>query len=170
MSRVNWIVCERSGRWATALRAALGRSGWPPSSVPRIFEVRQLGELATRLDARPSDMALVEVQRAHVFEVLEWLAEAGRLYRRARLVALVDRGVWESLDTDSAAGRRDRQPMIDVLREAGAAEVVTSPRQLQGILELGRRHASLRAAGFDGPSARMSIAEWVWASLPWQAE
>jgi hypothetical protein len=152
------------------LRAALGRSGWPQQSVPRVFEVRQLGELATRLDTRPDDMALVEVQRANLFDVLEWLAEVGRLYRRARLIALVDRGVWESLETDPATGRRERQQVVDALRAAGATEVITSPRQLQGILALGRRHASLRAAGLDGPPAQMSIAEWAWASLPWQAE
>jgi hypothetical protein len=170
MSHVEWIVCERTGRWATALRMALGRSGWPPQSVPRLFEVRQLGELAARLDMRPDSLALVEVQRASFADVLIWLAEAGREHRRARFVALVDRGVWESIGSGLASRRCDRRPVVDALREAGADEVVTSPRQLQGVLALGRRHASLRAVHPNSLSAQMSIAAWAWQSLPWQED
>ena len=170
MSRVDWVVCERSGQWAGALRAALGRSGWSQSAVPRVFEVRQLGELTAQLDRRPDDLALVEVRRENVSAVLEWLAGAGRNYRRARVVALVDRGLWESEECEPEAWRRDRRQVVDALFEAGAAEVVTSPRQLQGVLRLGRLQASLREADLRAPTAGESIEERAWASLPWQAD
>jgi hypothetical protein len=170
MSRVDWVVCERSGQWTGALRAALGRSGWSQSAVPRVFEVRQLGELTAHLDKRPDDLALVEVRRENVSAVLEWLAVAGRNYRRARVVALADRSLWESEESEPEAGRRDRQQVVDALFEAGAAEVVTSPRQLQGALRLGQRQASLRVADLEAPTAWQSIEEWAWLSLPWQDE
>jgi len=170
MSRIEWIVCERSRHWSTALSTALGRADWTPRSVPRLFEVRQLSELTTRLDARPDSLAVVEVQRANLSDALVWLAEAGRLYPLARFAALAERELCASVESGPASRPGHRQPVIDALREAGAGEVVTSPRQLQGILALGRRHASLRAVRHDSPPADTSIAAWVWQSLPWQDE
>jgi hypothetical protein len=170
MSRVEWIVCERSGRWAAAVRAALGRSAWPPSNVPRVYEVRQLGELRERLAERPDGLALVEAQRESFGDTLAWLAEAVRENRSAQFIALVDRGVWGSVEQGAVTRQRDRRLVVVALREAGAADVVTSPRQLGGLLALGERHASLRATERGGPASTISIAEWAWASLPWQTE
>jgi hypothetical protein len=92
MSRVEWIVCERSGRWAAAVRAALGRSAWSSSAVPRVYEVRQLGELRERLAERPDGLALVEVQRENFGDVLTWLADAARENRSARFVQKIGFG------------------------------------------------------------------------------
>jgi hypothetical protein len=170
MSRVEWIVCERSGRWAAAVRAALGRSAWSPSAVPRVYEVRQLVEMKERLAERPDGLALVEVQRENFGDTLTWLAKASQENRSARFVALVDRGVWGSVEQGAVSRQRNRRLVVAALREAGAADVVTSPRQLGGILALGERHASLRATECGGPTPEISIADWAWASLPWQAE
>jgi hypothetical protein len=170
MSRPEWTLCERSGRWAAALRAALGRTGWPLASLPKIVEVRQLDELTARLEARPDRLALVEVKRGGFADLLVWLSTANRAFPRARFVALVDRGVYEWVDIDPALRRRSRQSVVDTLHEAGAIEVVTSPLQLAALLSLGRQHGLLRSARVDGPAANASIAEWAWASLPWQEE
>lgn len=170
MSRPRWMVCEMSGRWATALRIALARSGWPQTSVPRLLEVRQLAELTEKLDQRPHDMALVEVRRENAMEVLLWLAKARREYWQARFIAVVDRGIWQSTDASTATWRRARQPLIDALLEAGAVDVVTSPRHLDAVLAIGQRHAALDTERLHGQAARMSVADWISASLPWQDE
>src|SRR5262245_47205189 len=96
MRQVEWIVCERSGRWAAAIRSAVSRSSWPSSDIPRIYEVRQLTDLKERLEVRPEVIALVESQRENFADVLFWLAEAVQDHRSARFVALVDRRIWES--------------------------------------------------------------------------
>lgn len=162
MSRVEWIVCERSGRWAAALRVALRRSSWLTSAVPRLYEVRQLGEMTERLDTRPDAIALVEVQPTSLGDVLDWLTRSRRELRQAHFAALLDRS--------AALHPRDRKSVIDVLREAGAAEVITSPRQLAAVLALGQRHAALRAVESGRLMPGMSMAEWAWSSLPWQRE
>jgi hypothetical protein len=170
MNLLELIVCERSGRWAAALRSAVGRTAWARASAPRIFEVRQLDELAAHLDSRSSPMALVEVERERFGDMLIWLARASRANARARFVALMHRSVCEHLAIDTALRRHRRQLVTDALREAGTSEVVTSTLQLGTLLALGRQHALLRSARLDHESARMSISEWAWASLPWQEE
>jgi hypothetical protein len=168
MTPAIWVVCERKGRWAGALRAALSRTGWPPSSVPRLREVRQLAELSPRLESHADQLVLVEVERATFGSVLEWLASICRRHRGARVVALLNRDVWDSDIADSRVRRRIRRAAIDALFEAGASDVSTSPRQLQAILALGRRCNSHRSMSRDVPGAQLSIADAVWASLPWQ--
>jgi hypothetical protein len=168
MSRLEWILCERSGRWAAALRAALRRTDSPMETMPKIYEVRQLDELASRLEARPDHLALVEVERHRFGDILSWLASACRIQRHARFVALANRDVCDPLGIDPASRRRARQAVIDALREAGASEVVMSPFQLNSLLALGAQHAFLRTSRLDSPSENVSITQWAWASLPWQ--
>ena len=74
MTRSEWTICERSGRWAAAVRLASLRAKWPAAAMPRVFEVRQLVELEMRLDTQSSELVLVEVNRANFADMLPWLA------------------------------------------------------------------------------------------------
>src|SRR4051812_26524291 len=114
---LRWIVCERSGRWSTALRAAFNQL--PDEEVaPQVFEVRGLPELMAEVKVRADWLGLVEVRRDNLAEVLELLS-LGDGKQSARMVALLD---FPPDDPPVFSSRQfDRQEVIDVLWEAGAA-------------------------------------------------
>jgi hypothetical protein len=154
----DWILLERSNGWAAALRTAFLRES-PDLPQPRIYEVRRLDDLSTRLNARPASLVLIEVARANVSAMLEWLAITAPRFPAARFAAL--------LDGEFAEKRLDRQDALDALIEAGICEFAVSPRQIRDILALGRLHAEIavsQRANAESPS----LQDWAWASLPWQ--
>lgn len=160
MNSVEWIICERAIKWASALRTAIAREPLPHPSL-RIYEVRKLREITARLDARPQSLVLVEVDRDRLAAVLEWFADAAPRYPAARFAALCE--------YDLTGSGADRQAAGESLVEAGVCEAAFSPRRLHAILSLGRRHAKLAGP----PSlnlASLSMADWAWARLPWQGE
>jgi len=159
MTQCEWIVCERSGRWAAALRLAIARQRTSPIGKQPLHEVRSLQELAARLAERPRAVALVEVRRTNLAETLAWLAEAGPTYPKARFVVLVDR---EESDGEVGSG------MTGVLLAAGAVGVADSPRRLQHVLAVGQRHFASQGRMPNGLGENQSLAEWAWALLPWQ--
>jgi hypothetical protein len=145
-----WIVCESSGRWSAAFRIAF--AGLRNNRIAlRLSEVRSLSDLKGRVDERPYDLILVEVGESNLAEVLETLNNLPML--SGQFVALVD---------DTICGA------MDVLWEAGAIEVVESPRQLRGLLAIGNRIAAAKTATRGGPAERQSIADWAPSMLPWQ--
>jgi hypothetical protein len=151
MSRIEWIVCERTSRWASALRLAFATEDAPP----RVRELRHLAELDAELLARPTALAAIEIHRGNFAQLLAWLPAARGRHARACSIALLDRSLTDELEQVTAA-----------LLEAGAQAIASSPRRLDAILSLGQQHA--RITGIIGPNARLD--EAVWASLPWQAE
>jgi hypothetical protein len=155
-----WVVCEQSGRWASALRFVIARR---PSErlAPRLYEVRGLPELLSLLKERSIELALVEVGRANLADVLELLA-GGRLTRASRNVALLDRTICEN----NAAERR---AVSDALWEAGAVDVIESPRSIGRLFALGERIAAVSSPTGRGADNRQPVAEWAWSLLPWQA-
>lgn len=161
MKQAQWTICERSGRWAAAVRLAIQRANWPATAVPRLFEVRRLIELEMRLDTQSNDVVMLEIHRENFADVLPWLAIASKLHPHARWAASIDADV---------AHRADREQLADALREAGASEVVHSPRQMQTILALGRWHAATQPLLPNSLPADLPIMAWAWASLPWQDE
>jgi len=167
MNSCDWIVCERTSRWAAALRVALAREDCGATSS--IYEVRTWKELASRLETQPNGVAIAEVQRDQLGSALVWLATARRRFPRARFTAALD---ISSTDTEGHASsfRRDEQAeVVDALFEAGVAAVADSPRRLHAILALGRRHAALCAAQSQpSPRDNLSVVNAAWASLPWQ--
>jgi hypothetical protein len=159
MNGCAWIVCEATSRWAAALRLAARRDERLRPGGVRLYETRRLGDLTSRLAERPDAFAAVEVRHDNLGDALTWLSWAERRFGRARLVALLDRSLLPG------------QPEVgDVLREAGALVVATSPRQLQAIVELFQQHAALAAAVAGSFAAHLPLEEQVWRSLPWQAE
>src|SRR5688572_15105073 len=108
MNELEWIVCERTDRWAAALRVILARQVQWRSRMPRLYEVRSLAELASRLELRPDGLGLISVDNALVPRVLSWLAGAWMTHPRARFIALLE-------------GDLSQQDVGSVLLEAGAA-------------------------------------------------
>lgn len=148
-----WLICEESGRWAAALRTAFGRrdDAW---SRPRLTEVRNLAELANLPREREANLILMEVGTARVTRVLDLAAR------------LNSQGVpFVALLKDAA----ERAPLGDLLWEIGAVEVVSSPRDLRGLLELYTRLAARSPVGSDKHFDQQSFTDWAWSVLPWQA-
>ncbi len=126
--------------------------------APRLHEVRSLAELMADLREPGNGLGLVEVDRANLAEVLELLGDR-RHHFSCRLVALLDQTMAET------AGKAQ---IIDALWQAGAAEVVESPRRLLGLLQLHNRLADEDGKVFSRPAVGQSLADWAWSKLPWQ--
>lgn len=150
MSRIDWIVCERTPRWAVALRMALVAEEAPA----RLIELRKLSELDTAIDGRQHAIVAIEVHVGNFAAILNWLHAAKARHTTASFAALADGSLGGAADSTIAA-----------LFEAGAQAVATSPRRLEAVLALGRRHGQL-SGNFSRGS---TLLDEVWASLPWQA-
>jgi len=150
MSRVEWVVCERTSRWASALRMSLAASGMPY----RLREIRHLAELERELAERPACLAAIEFDRKNFAAAVALLPMIRKSFPGVRSVALLDR----SLSSDFAAVR-------DAVVEGGVAAVAASPRRLDAILALGQRHA----AAAQTKDNTIPLVARIWATLPWQA-
>ena len=161
---IAWIVCEESGHWAAALRVELARHMAAGTISPRIFEVRTLLELSAALNEHVAAIAFVEVRSDNLGQALELLTN-GR-WPRTRFVALFDQSVGgpERENRPRAAW----QTIADALWEAGAAEVIASPRQLHSALKLAELHSATCAKRAVSTPDLAAIAARAWASLPWQ--
>ncbi len=151
MSRIDWVVCERTSRWASALRMSFASSGVPY----RLREVRHLAELESELADRPACLAAIEFDRTNFAAALALLPVIRKKTPGVRLVALFDRSLAESFTE-----------VRDAVVEAGAAAVAASPRRLDAILALGQRHA----AAVHGKDESLPLVARIWATLPWQAD
>jgi len=160
-----WIVCEESGRWTAALRMAFARLP-EPGSVPRLYEVRTLGELSAHLDENGHDLALIEVGRENLTEVLQLLVRRGS--QLAQFVALLEEPAPQQSPAAVIHGEPGTHPVADLLWEVGAADIVESPRQLRGLLALHSRLVAGRGPFMRGFAERQSFATWAWSTLPWQ--
>jgi hypothetical protein len=148
-----WIVCEKSGRWAAALRIALGQEK-ALARAPRISEVRNLGELDAAISDQAAILGFIEVRPDNLAAVLELLTENPHPY--VRCITLLD---------DSLAGC---QLVADVLREAGAAQVIDSPRRIHAALKFAELAAASSTKLPPGNNELESFTERAWAALPWQ--
>jgi hypothetical protein len=147
---VDWIVCERTNRWTSALRIALA-SG---ERRFRIRELRHIAELDAELAERPEAIVALEIRLDNFAEVVAWLAAARNRHLHSRSVAFIDRSINSHADL-----------VQDVLVEAGAEAIATSPRQLASVIALAVRHTEIVAKTAE--NAPLLAA--TWASLPWQS-
>jgi len=168
MPLCNWIICQRSNRWAAALRLAVERDAATLGVSYRLREVRTLGELTSELVRSPASLVALEVHDRNLSDVLAWLSAAERRFPQARCVALVDRALSADQQRVPPGGQESLRDVCDALREAGAWDVAQSPRRLQPMLELARRHAMATAADVTILAEHVSFTEHVWATLPWQ--
>jgi hypothetical protein len=155
-----WIICERTGRWAAALRAALRRHPTQRFGNPRLHEVRSLDELSPFVDARPDAIAMLEVRRTDLAAAFGWLSTTNFNFPTTPCIALVDN---EGFDDEL------RDDLSAALWAAGAVEICHSPRQMHRVFAIGRRHADSRLRKSTNSEANQSISDWAWALLPWQA-
>lgn len=136
------IVCEKSGRWAAALRRQAGERELP------IVEARSSEQAVRELETFPASLVAVEMIAASAAEAASrWSATAQR-FPAARWIALLD----EALANHEL-----------LFREAGALHIVVSPRDLSATVRLIRRHLA------RAPQSEMSLEESILARLPWPA-
>jgi hypothetical protein len=109
------IVCERTGKWAVALRRTLAG----------VCETRSIPECWDMLARCPASMVVVELSRANLEPLLARMAIFERECPLSRIAVVADRGFraceW-------------------LFREAGAVHFLTSPRELAPLARAIRRH------------------------------
>jgi hypothetical protein len=161
----HWVVCEQSGRWSAWLRVAFGRLPGAGSSL-RLLEVRTLRELLAHSDDRPCDLSLIEVGPENLTEILQLLVR--RDPRLDRFVALLE-GIGDQPHMPIArAGEPIGGSIADLLIEAGAIDIVESPRQLRGLMALHNRLWTIRRSSTSGVAEAQSFVDWAWSTIPWQ--
>jgi hypothetical protein len=122
-----------------------------------VFEVRGLNDLTDRLSEHPDGFVLVEVTPNDFEAVLTWVATATMRDARMAAVGLLDFPSRHSDDAETA------------LREAGAIDVIRSPRQMRPLLAVAERHASrCNMLTSRHGQAHQSFESWAWSQLPWQ--
>lgn len=140
------IVCERTGRWASALRRDLGASG------PRVHETRHLDDVWSELKAARASLVVVEATLPRLAAVVNWLSRLGRDYPRARAIVVGD------ADVTAAEW---------LLREAGAPWVHGSLRDPAIVVRLARRHlGEFRSADRTWRQQRFDQLPWPDAADP----
>ena len=167
MTHLSWLVCERSGRWAGALRTVLARRESDAGVNHRVYESRSLSELDDQTDRSPISIRLLETTRQNLADALAHFVAAGIRFPATPLVALVDSESFRS-PASSPAASSDLQSAVDALREAGAAEVIYSPRQIDLVINFGLRHFSRCAKTAALTAESQSIHDWAWSLVPWQ--
>lgn len=137
-----FIVCEKTGRWAVALRRELG------DAAALVFETRGRQSFWNELAASPASFAALELTSANVDAVQTLVYRVGRRFPAARVMIL---------------SRRELRQYEWLLREAGAIHVAYTTRRLNVAASLATRH--LAAA----PRIELPPRERILATLPWSA-
>jgi hypothetical protein len=134
------IVCEKTGRWATALRNLL------PSAQISICETRTLEECAVRLRESPASLVVVELTAENWPRVCRWLPWQTGQFIHMRAVAV------------ATADVRDADVVV---RSAGAHHVVDSVARLAKLTRWIVRHIH------QAPHSKSSVRQWTWSRMPW---
>ncbi len=134
------IVCERDGRWAVRLgRQIDGRR-------IRIRQTRSLGASREALELARSSLMVVELTADSATEVIDWVSGVWRSFSRAVVFIVAERELAE---------------YRDLAIEAGAAAMVTSPRELSEVAPMINAHLGRVV------TAPVSTADRITRSLPW---
>lgn len=135
-----WIVSERGGHWAIALRRESGESGI------RLYETRSLADGWSMLEQHPAGFLVAELTHANAALLLERIAALERWLPQARVAVVAERALaqheWPA-------------------REAGAVWFASSPRELRPIAAMAVRHMRL------APVPSVDLVQQIWNSLPW---
>jgi hypothetical protein len=164
----SWIICETTGRWAAALRVAIAHPNKHANAkMPRrICEVRSLEHFQSAFGEEPIALGLVEVRPENLADIFEFLSSERR--PPTPIAALLHDTLQQNPVAENGQSIQSQSPQ-DALREAGALEVIDSPRRISELLGLAERLAAtsslLSAAG-----RLASFAERAWAAVPWQDE
>jgi hypothetical protein len=134
------IVCERTGRWAAALRRALVDLG------VRVFETRSFDACREELITSPASFVVFELG-SDASPLLANITRQLREFPASRIAVAADRS-----QADYHA----------LLCEAGAVFFLDSPRRIDVLAQLACRHLA------QVPLPIQSLTERIWASLPWR--
>ena len=139
---VGLIVCEKTNRWAIALRRALGRQ------ASLIRETRSLPGCQREALAAPASFVALQVTKTNLEGALEVIQTCGRLLPNVRFAALIDPALQD------ASG---------ALREAGAVHVASTTASAEELARLALRHIAL------APAEPLPLREQIWQRLPWRS-
>jgi hypothetical protein len=134
------IVCEKSSRWAAALRGAVG------AERPRVVETRSIPGCEEALAESPAALVAVETTVTNLPSVVEFIAHLNERFPRAKVVALLAEEV-------AGAGA--------LLREAGAIDAVCSVIETPRVASLAQRQLQQQPRRESEPS------EFVADCMPW---
>jgi hypothetical protein len=138
------IVCERTGRWAAALRR--DAAGAPRILETRILETRTLDDCRAELRLHPQALVVCEVTENNLPRVLRLLVELQATSPATRAMIV---------------GARTLERHEALLREAGAVHALFSPRSMRAAGDMLRRQAA------GASSEPESLETLAWSRLPW---
>jgi DNA-binding NtrC family response regulator len=107
---------------------------------------RSLADCERALSDAPASIVAIELTMANVGDVLDLLTRIPRDYPHARVIVVA---------------RRLLRRYEWLMREAGAVQFVTTPRDLRNVARLVARHLA------RSPRQPASTTERIWAELPW---
>jgi hypothetical protein len=137
------VVCERTGRWALALRGELAGAGL------RVWETRSPEDCGSVLVESPASFVVLELSEKKIEEILDFTRNWQAEFPLFRFAIVAD---------------RDLAPYKWLLHEAGAAEFICSVRKTGALARMACRHLA------QVPSLPQSLTERIWANLPWGRE
>jgi hypothetical protein len=132
------VLCERAPRYAIAIRRLL--------PDVKVLETRHLDDATAALQVSPDALLVLDVEARKAPQTIAFLAQLQGELPRVRTIAGIPCASvpWELL-----------------LREAGAAYVLTTPRKLNSLAPWMRAHLA------RAPQPQISLRERVWQRLPW---
>jgi hypothetical protein len=134
------VVCERTGRWAVALRRELSEAG------VRVWETRNLSDCGLLLAQSPASFAILELNENKINETLRFINIWQAEFPHFRFAVVGDHGLsscqW-------------------LMRETGADDFLCSMRKIGDLAQTACRHLA------QVPAAPQSLSERIWANLPW---
>lgn len=142
MATSRFLICEKTGQWAVALRRELA------SRPLRLHETRSFAECRVEVERSPFSFVAVELTADNVVRLVEWVARVTREFPEVRIVAV---------------GRSDLKEHQWAVREAGAVHFADSPRRLAPVVRLARRRLA------SAPEEELTLREQVRRRLPWRA-
>lgn len=138
------IVCEKTGSWAAAIRREPGNRGL------LIRETRSLADCWVEVAVSPESLVAVEATRANLATLVSGLLQLSRQHPHARAVVLAARSM-----------RRCEW----IVREASAAHVLFSTRQIGILVRLAHRHLTERQRASS--QLDEDLRALIFKRLPW---
>jgi DNA-binding NtrC family response regulator len=119
MSASRFIVCAKTPTWAVAIRRQWLVSG------PRICETRSLELCWQDLEQFPKSLVVAELTDNNLGALARWLRRVARRFPDTRVVVV---------------GEHRMEACQWLLREMGAVHAIFSPRNLEDLVRIARRH------------------------------
>ena len=154
------VVCERTGRWAVALRRELTGVGL------RVWETRTLADCGELLAESPASFVVLELRQQKPEGINRLIDRAGRgCGAVSQLEETMDFLLkWQAefpLFRFSIVADRGVAPYRWFLQEAGATDFLCSVRRIVTLAQMACRHLA------QVPPLPQSLTERIWANLPW---